>query len=211
MGCPSNAVVDEAFTFDECNGHSEGSGMYHYHMTPGCTLVSAGFNTSSHSPILGYMLDGIPTYGPLGDAGAQPTDLDECGCHASDSGNNGQYHYHTRPITGTWPDPATPVTRDVAATLTGGYPYNPACLRGCVPDPYLHFFSSQGLAPYSSYADCQATGGTVLDNVEALTIVSDSPSPAGPTPGGNSPSSSSGLQWILATVAAIVVACVATL
>jgi len=173
--CGDDAVKLESKTFDECNGHSKQSGMYHYHMTPGCTLLTSGYVSTAHSPILGYMLDGIPIYGPLSDKGALPTDLDSCGGHSSDSGNNGQYHYHMKPVTGSWPDPSTPTTS--TTSIGAGWPYTPGCLRGCVDSPYLNFLSGQGVTKYTTYAACTASGGTVLSNVESITSATATPTP----------------------------------
>ncbi|KAI8853946.1 hypothetical protein BC829DRAFT_429764 [Chytridium lagenaria] len=56
------------------------------------------------------MLDGIPIFGPLGDNGNVPTDLDECNGHVDSTYSF--YHYH------------------VAFNET--YPYIVNCLKGCV-------------------------------------------------------------------------------
>jgi hypothetical protein len=65
-------------------------------------------NTSSHSPIAGFLADGIPIYGPRGIDGLPPQDLDQCGGHAGDGIE--YYHYHFRTV----------------------YPYSVECLAGCV-------------------------------------------------------------------------------
>ncbi|CAI5934087.1 unnamed protein product [Closterium sp. NIES-64] len=65
-----------------------------------------------HSPLVGFLADGIPLYGPRGVGGALPSGLDECGGHVGD-GSGGEpafYHYH--------------------ASSTA--PYTVACLKGCV-------------------------------------------------------------------------------
>lgn len=79
-----NAAFGEAETFDLCNGHQPGSGMYHHHINPIClraqlndnvVVVSSGRlgiqygeKTAgwTHSPILGWSFDGYPVYGPYG-------------------------------------------------------------------------------------------------------------------------------------------------
>ena len=86
-------------------------GDYHYHAMPGdgdpyghssdtnldfelCDDVAEWYteaNSNSHSPLVGFMLDGIPIYGPQGAGGQAPTDLDQCGGHASDLPF---FHYH---------------------------------------------------------------------------------------------------------------------
>jgi len=63
-----------------------------------------------HSPYFGIMADGIPIFGPYGDNGIAPTNLDECGGHVDNT--YPFYHYH----------------------LPNGliYPYTVTCLRGCI-------------------------------------------------------------------------------
>src|SRR5882672_7399215 len=79
-----NAAFGELETFDLCNGHQPGSGMYHHHVNPIClraqlndnvVAVSAGRlgtqyaeKTSgwTHSPIIGWAFDSYPVYGPYG-------------------------------------------------------------------------------------------------------------------------------------------------
>jgi len=83
-------------TFSSCCGHPSGAGPgrtgagpYHYHKYPTCVAGNRGLSPSSdiieeqdmadvldekltktgadgHSPILGYMIDGYPVYGPIG-------------------------------------------------------------------------------------------------------------------------------------------------
>jgi len=79
-----NAAYGELETFDQCNGHQPGSGMYHHHINPVCLRAQLNDNvvvvatgrlgtqyaekTSgwTHSPIIGWMNDGYPVYGPYG-------------------------------------------------------------------------------------------------------------------------------------------------
>ncbi|CAI5983117.1 unnamed protein product [Closterium sp. NIES-64] len=65
-----------------------------------------------HSPLVGFLADGIPLYGPRGAGGALPSGLDECGGHVGDGSGSEPafYHYH------------------VGSTA----PYTVACLKGCV-------------------------------------------------------------------------------
>jgi hypothetical protein len=56
------------------------------------------------------MADGIPIYGPYGDKGVFPTDLDECNGHVDST--HGFYHYHITP--------------------NYKYPYLTNCLKGCI-------------------------------------------------------------------------------
>lgn len=77
-----DAFVNEGITFDASFGHQQQSGVYHYHAEPIALRYLLGdhvdFNpvtktyhesTSAlvkHSPILGWMRDGYPIYGPYG-------------------------------------------------------------------------------------------------------------------------------------------------
>jgi len=77
-----NAAFGELETFDLCNGHQPGSGMYHHHINPVCLRAQLTDNVAAvstgrlgtqyaektsgwtHSPILGWAFDGYPVYGP---------------------------------------------------------------------------------------------------------------------------------------------------
>ena len=80
------AYVDEGATFDPAYAHQEGGGTYHYHANPVALRHRLGdqvdFNPvtgiyteattppTRHSPILGWVRDGFPIYGPYGLANA---------------------------------------------------------------------------------------------------------------------------------------------
>ncbi|CAI5483386.1 unnamed protein product [Closterium sp. Yama58-4] len=124
-----DALQYEGATFDACGGHPTPSGQYHYHVAPGLanpSAISSSRSTSfklcnasfwqdvpgQHSPLLGFLADGIPLFGPRGAGGALPAGLDECGGHVGD-GRGGEpafYHYHA------------------SSTAL----YTVACLKGCV-------------------------------------------------------------------------------
>src|SRR5215510_9924206 len=79
-----NAAFGEFETFDLCNGHQPGDGMYHNHINPICLRAQLDDNVVAvstgrlgtryaekssgwvHSPILGWAYDGYPVYGPYG-------------------------------------------------------------------------------------------------------------------------------------------------
>jgi len=77
-----DAWVNEGITFDPGYAHQPGSGQYHYHANPPALRYLLGdhvdFNAATktysestnavtkHSPILGWMRDGFPLYGPYG-------------------------------------------------------------------------------------------------------------------------------------------------
>ena len=70
-GYYTSAVYNEANTFDQCGGHASSSTepSYHYHGPPPCLLRQLGQADASHSPQVGWALDGFPTYGPRGPSG----------------------------------------------------------------------------------------------------------------------------------------------
>ena len=139
-----DAILSEGATFDKCSGHISRQGWlsallpgrYHYHGIPGdlrrdlhykntpiahvslCDEVKSWYNetkSDGHSPIFGWMLDGIPIYGPKGADGKAPRDLDECGGHGHSGNETGGseppfYHYHFKTV----------------------YPYSIECFRGCM-------------------------------------------------------------------------------
>ncbi len=97
---------------DACQGHPERSGTYHYHSLTTC-LEPAGA-AKSHSPLVGYALDGFGIFGRYGEGGALVGngDLDACHGHHHviewDGKRADMYHYHA-----TWE-----------------YPYTVGCFRG---------------------------------------------------------------------------------
>jgi hypothetical protein len=81
---------------DECDGHPQVSGFYHYHSLSDCLEDTA----SGHSALLGYAFDGFGIYGYYGEDGRALTnqDLDECHGHTHMIEWDGvlveMYHYH---------------------------------------------------------------------------------------------------------------------
>ena len=98
---------------DDCHGHPQMSGVYHYHDLSSC-IADAG---SSHSALIGYSRDGFGIYGYRGENGKELTDadLDECHGHTHTITWDGKevvmYHYHA--------------TRE--------FPYTVGCFRGASP------------------------------------------------------------------------------
>lgn len=95
---------------DDCQGHPERTGAYHYHNLTNC-MDDPG---TGHSNLLGYAFDGFGIYGHRGENGQDLTnaDLDACHGHTHAISWDGQtvtmYHYHA-----TWE-----------------YPYTVGCYRG---------------------------------------------------------------------------------
>ncbi len=80
-----------AEVFDSCCGHPDPRGRYHYHKYPVCVNSPFRDPAGLHSTIIGWAFDGFAIYGPNGEDGKPPQDLDECNGH-TDSVRG--YHYH---------------------------------------------------------------------------------------------------------------------
>ena len=81
---------------DDCQGHPEQTGAYHYHNLSDC-IADPG---TGHSALVGYALDGFGIFGHRGEDGHDLTnaDLDACHGHTHEIEWDGQkvvmYHYH---------------------------------------------------------------------------------------------------------------------
>lgn len=93
--------------FDSCCGHPDQAGRYHYHKYPVCVKSPFHDDPGTHSPLIGFAFDGFAIYGPNGENGRPPTDLDKCNGHTDPPRG---YHYH----------------------VTAGYPYVLGAYRGVV-------------------------------------------------------------------------------
>ena len=104
---------------DDCNGHPQKAGQYHYHDYSPCMKDSRG-GPGGHSDLVGYALDGFGIYGFYGEDGNKLTNADLDACHGHvhkvlwDGVVREIYHYH----------------------MTEEYPYTVGCFRG-EPVPYL--------------------------------------------------------------------------
>ena len=107
---------------DECHGHPDHTGQYHYHGPSPCMKDPDG-KAGHHSDLVGYALDGFGIYGMHGEDGKvlHDKDLDACHGHTHAVMWNGKmqviYHYH----------------------LTAEYPYTVGCFRGHVDPALLHY------------------------------------------------------------------------
>lgn len=61
-GWNRNALYFEGISFDSCKGHPAPGGVYHNHVTPKCLYNQ--YDSTNHSPIIGFAWDGYPIYGP---------------------------------------------------------------------------------------------------------------------------------------------------
>jgi hypothetical protein len=97
---------------DECGGHPQVSGLYHYHGPSKCSVDKS--STLQHADLIGYAFDGFGIFGSKGEQGKElwTNDLDECHGHiheiAWDGMKKNMYHYH----------------------LTQDFPYSISCFRG---------------------------------------------------------------------------------
>jgi len=97
---------------DQCQGHPQVSGVYHYHSISSCVIDTP--DETGHSALVGYALDGFGIYGKKGEHGEELTsaDLDECHGHTHtitwDERKIQMYHYHA----------------------TADFPYSVGCLKG---------------------------------------------------------------------------------
>ena len=80
-----------AEVFDSCCGHPDPLGRYHYHKYPVCVKSPFQDLEGAHSPLLGYAFDGYALYGPNGEGGQPPADLDASNGHQDKERG---YHYH---------------------------------------------------------------------------------------------------------------------
>lgn len=82
-------------TQDECDGHPQEVGVYHYHDIPSCLLTAS----TGSSTVVGFAIDGYPIVVERDPSGALPSnaDLDECHGRTSPVLLDGQvlttYHY----------------------------------------------------------------------------------------------------------------------
>ena len=75
---------------DDCNGHPDEHGAYHYHKNPVCIYTD---DPNDHSPLIGYAFDGFPIYGPRDENGVILQSLNLDGSHGHSDDLRG-YHYH---------------------------------------------------------------------------------------------------------------------
>ena len=109
---PSSSPED----LDGCMGHTQGTGIYHYHMMPPClfgddsaghtplqqvgdpaTVALNGFDPTQGQILIGYAFDGFPIYGPYNDNGEFHTDLDNCNGKKDENDNYAYYSTITFP------------------------------------------------------------------------------------------------------------------
>jgi hypothetical protein len=119
---------------DDCDGHPQGSGQYHYHSLSSC------FKDLGVGHVLGYALDGFPITGALvaKDKYLTTEDLDECHGIVSTISVDGKprttYHY----------------------VMTRDFPYSVSCFRG---KPASLFVIGSGGGPSQGGSGATPQGG----------------------------------------------------
>jgi hypothetical protein len=123
-----DAVANEVQ--DECSGHPQVSGEYHYHGNSNC-IEDTHSEINGHSDLIGYALDGFGIYGRTGENGVEVStnDLDVCHGHTHKITWDGKevemYHYH----------------------ITLDFPYSVSCFRGDPINIQQMQGGMEGLAP----------------------------------------------------------------
>ena len=150
---------------DSCGGMAMANGQYAYMQTPGdeaplshyaaprndrfsyCASLPQHMRSVAglHSPLLGFMLDGVPLYGPQDVGGVPPKDLDACSGHTDVE--HPFYHYHT----------------------TSNFPYLPGCLKGCLSaENHKHLGTNVGALAVPPVPVYELTQRNVLCGEEPL-------------------------------------------
>lgn len=91
---------DASNIMDRCCGHPAPDGQYHYHKYPICINTPWADDGKAHSPLLGWMFDGYPIYGPYQGSGVMAKDV--TGADALNAFNMHYdaargWHYHVTP------------------------------------------------------------------------------------------------------------------
>lgn len=75
--------------FDDCGGHINLHVGYHYHAATGCSPEVE--SEAKHAAVIGLAMDGYKLHSQLNKDGNEPTDLDACRGHTTDTLD---YHHH---------------------------------------------------------------------------------------------------------------------
>ena len=97
QAAPGDDIFKEASSFDQCQGHPQQQGVYHYHGEPWAI-------THDDDRFVGVLRDGNPVYGRRDPDGTVPSSLDASGGHTgvtTDSPSTPVYHYHVNLQTST--------------------------------------------------------------------------------------------------------------
>jgi hypothetical protein len=124
QAAPGDDIYDEAKSFDECQGHPQNTGTYHYHSEPYAISYD-----DDH--LVGVLRDGYFVYGRRDSDGTIPADLDGAGGHTGttpDSPTTAVYHHHLNLQTST---NAGTLGQTAWFITTGTYAGPPGTCSGC--------------------------------------------------------------------------------
>jgi len=124
QAAPGDDIFEEAGSFDECGGHPQGQGVYHYHGDPYAI-------SNNDSNLIGVMRDGYFIYGRKNVDGTEPTNLDAQGGQTSTTVDSdvAVYHYNLNPQTDT--GSGTYAGQTQYFLTTGTYHGSPGTCTGC--------------------------------------------------------------------------------
>jgi hypothetical protein len=134
-------MIDASNIMDRCCGHPAPDGQYHYHKYPICINTPWADQGTEHSPLLGWMFDGYPIYGPYQSAGMMAKDVrgaDALNAFNMHYDKDRGWHYHVTPgkfpylIGGYW---GTEDPRDAQRRRGPGRGMPPGRDRGRRPPP----------------------------------------------------------------------------
>jgi len=154
-----NDDSSEWVSFDMCGGHSQTSGIYHYHFPPSCLIYDAEARSptgTGHSAQIGWAFDGFPVYGPLYTGGIDASTVtDDCGGkqEALPEVDNFMYRYY---VTGPTSDLYS-LPHDTPST--DQFPYTFDCYAGYTYDE-LSSGSSGESGTTSAYSPVATEGYT---------------------------------------------------
>lgn len=91
--------MDAVWRTDRCCGHPSPLQSYHYHKYPVCLNTPWADDGAGHSPLIGFMFDGYPVYGPYESDGemaqhSKTNPLNEFNVHFDEARG---WHYHVTP------------------------------------------------------------------------------------------------------------------
>lgn len=93
----TDAVEDEAIGFDDCDGHPQEQGNYHYHYKAMCLETTSGSGVmvceTTTQELYGVALDGFPIYNDRDANGASISNSQLDDCHGYDAGDGKGYRY----------------------------------------------------------------------------------------------------------------------
>lgn len=181
---PSVLQTGHLPALDDCGGHVDPGGWYHWHATATdieTVYDKAGIDADcaqpqSASALFGYAFDGYALYGTQDADGTIPADLDACNGHfgPTDQSPAGQYHYHATDDFPNLPpclagvqaegNFVTTAARGIGSAGGGGGPQGrPGGGPGRLPPGFAQAATSLGVTEEALMRAVQGAGGRNLD------------------------------------------------